>query len=468
MRDFEKIMRDTNRWVDDHFNKTERIYKFSNGSFIEFFPAVDLGRVRGPRRDVLYINECNRVTFDTYYQMAIRTSGNIWLDFNPDNAFWVHEELREDPDAEWLTLTFMDNEALDENIRNELLKAKERGKTSSYWDNWWKVYGLGQLGKLEGVIFDNWTTVPDIPREASLIGYAIDFGFTNDPTTIVAAWRWNESVIWQELCYQTQMTNKDIAMKLRALGARSTDFIVADSAEPKSIKEINEYGYRLKGAVKGRDSVNFGIGVLQEEPFLVTEDSTNMIKELRLYAWDTDRSGASLNKPIAKYDHCFTGDTLIETGTGPRRIDSINPGDQVITSAGGREVLKWFNNGRKEVFVYQIKVEDFEVTLKCTSTHKIKTFTGWKLISQIQKGDTIFLSSNLTGASGKYVQSRRVKGVIVTDSFETDVYDLMVDSEHEYIANGVLVHNCIDGMRYLATARFSRQKKKRKGPRRRN
>lgn len=158
---------------------------------------------------------------------------------------------------------------------------------------------------MEGVIFTNWKQVDDIPRDARLIGYGIDFGFTNDPTTLVAAYYWNGKTIWDELIYQTGMTNGDIANMMKSLGVRGTDYIIADSAEPKSIAEINRYGFKIHPADKGPDSVNFGIDVLQEEEFLVTKRSTNMIKELRKYMWAKDKTGKTLNEPVDAFNHCI-------------------------------------------------------------------------------------------------------------------------------------------------------------------
>lgn len=321
LKDFLKIMKATGRYNDANYNRTLLTYTFANGSYIEFFSADQEGKVRGPRRHILYINECNNIPFDTYHQLSIRTSGVIWLDFNPSNEFWYHTEMGDDPDFEELILTYKDNEALSESIIREIEKAKAKAYfdpdlelpdllnasniKNCYWHNWWKVYGLGLVGTLEGVIFTNWKQVDDIPREARLIGYAIDFGYTNDPTTLVAAYHWNGETIWDELIYQTGMTNGDIANMMKSLGVKSTDTIIADSAEPKSIAEINRYGFKIQPADKGPDSVNFGIDVLQEEEFLVTKRSTNMIKELRKYMWDKDKTGKTLNKPVDAFNHCI-------------------------------------------------------------------------------------------------------------------------------------------------------------------
>lgn len=305
LKDFIKIMKDTGRWVESRFNKTLLTYTFAIGSYMEFFSADQEGKVRGPRRNILYVNECNNISFATYHQLAIRTDQVIWLDFNPANEFWAHTELSDDPDAEWLTLTYKDNEALSPTIVQEIEKAREKAKTSAYWANWWKVYGLGQTGVLEGVILNNWKTIDRLPAEAKLIARGIDFGFTNDPTTMVALWELDGKYIWDEEIYQTGLTNPDIAKLMQAKGVKPLDYVYADSAEPKSIAEINRYGFKVKGTDKGRDSINFGISILQESDFLVTARSTNMIKELRRYSWDKDKEGKTLNRPIDVFNHCI-------------------------------------------------------------------------------------------------------------------------------------------------------------------
>lgn len=321
LKDFLKIMKATGRYIDKNYNRTLLTYTFSNGSYIEFFSADQEDKVRGPRRNILYINECNNISFETYHQLAIRTDQTIWLDFNPAAEFWYHTELHDDPDFEEVILTYKDNEALSESIVKEIEKAKHKAYYNPdlpvpelfepqniknfYWHNWWKVYGCGLVGTLEGVIFTNWKQVNGIPDIARLIGYAIDFGYTNDPTTLVAAYKWNGKIIWDEMIYQAGLTNGDIANMMKSLGVKSTDFIVADSAEPKSIAEINRYGFKIKPAEKGPDSINFGIDVMQQDEFYVTKRSTNLIKELRKYMWDRDKTGKSLNKPIDAFNHCI-------------------------------------------------------------------------------------------------------------------------------------------------------------------
>jgi len=300
LKDFLKIMRWTNRYFDDRFNKTLLRYDFANGSSIEFFSADDASKLRGARRDILYINECNNVTFEAYNELAIRTKREVFLDFNPANEFWVHKELKDEPDTDFIILTYKDNEALDESIVSQIEKNREKAATSSYWANWWRVYGLGEVGSLEGVVFNNWKEIDTIPNEAKLVGIGLDFGYTNDPTAAIGIYNWNGKRIVNEIVYRTGMVNSDIA-KILPSGV----IIYADSSEPKSIEEIRRYGKTIKGVTKGKDSINYGIDVMQRQEYLVTKNSTNLIKELRSYCWDVDKQGVRMNKPIDHFNHAI-------------------------------------------------------------------------------------------------------------------------------------------------------------------
>ena len=298
LKDFINIMKWTSRFFEGRFNKSLLRYDFGNGSYIEFFSADDSSKLRGARRDILYINECNNVTFEAYNELSIRTKREIFLDFNPANEFWVHTELKHEDDSDFLILTYKDNEALDERIVKEIEKNRSKASTSSYWANWWRVYGLGEIGMLEGVVFSNWKMIDTIPNEAKLIGYGLDFGFTNDPTAIIEIYNYNGQRIVNEIVFQTGLVNNEISKKLQ-----KNVIAYADSSEPKSIEEIRRTGQLIKGVTKGQDSVNFGIQIMQSQSYLVTAQSTNLIKELRAYCWDRDKTGKQLNKPIDNFNH---------------------------------------------------------------------------------------------------------------------------------------------------------------------
>ena len=300
MKDFKKIMIATHRYLDQRWNASDFKYTFSNGSVIEFFSADNDAKLRGARRDYLYMNECNNMTFHSYTELAARTKKGVYLDWNPVNEFWFHTELQGDEDVDFIIVNYEDNEACPESALNFILKAKEKAKTSAFWDNWYKVYGLGQIGNLEGVIFENWKTIDKIPSEAKLLGIGLDFGYTNDPTSIIEVYSYNNQRIVNEVVYKTRMVNADIARLLP-----NQVPIYADSSEPKSIEEIRRFGKMIKGVTKGKDSINFGIQIMQSQDYLVTSNSLNLIKELRNYTWDKDKTGAKLNKPIDSNNHAI-------------------------------------------------------------------------------------------------------------------------------------------------------------------
>ena len=300
LKDFKKIMRWIGNFNENNFNQSNLTYRFTKGSYIEFFSADQPDKLRGARRDILFINECNNVNFESFQQLNIRTKKFIYLDFNPTSEFWVHKELKDEPDSDFLILTYKDNEALDNSIVQQIEKNRLKAETSAYWANWWRVYGLGEIGMLEGVIFSNWKTIDTLPKDAKLIGIGLDFGYTNDPTAIIEIYNYNGTRILNELKYQTGMLNSDIAKELPKHVP-----VYADSSEPKSIEEIKRYGITIKGVTKGKDSINYGIDVMQRQEYLVTSNSVNLIKELRAYCWDTDKQGTRLNKPIDTNNHAI-------------------------------------------------------------------------------------------------------------------------------------------------------------------
>lgn len=303
LKDFLKIMAATGRYKDYQFNKSVLKYTFDNGSYIEFFSADQPDRLRGARRTTLYVNECNNIPFDSYYQLAIRTSGDIWLDYNPVSTFWVDNELIGGEDVDFITLTYKDNEALPSTIVKEIESAKEKAKTSSYWANWWKVYGLGQIGSLEGVCIPDWKEIRTLPEEARLLCYGQDFGYTNDPSSLVALYKYNDSFIFDEVIYQKKLLNSDISDLYNTYGVN--EVVYADSAEPKSIAELCGYGHDVVAVTKGRDSIVYGINLINQNEIYVTSRSKNLIKELSNYTWMTDKEGNKLNKPIDAFNHAI-------------------------------------------------------------------------------------------------------------------------------------------------------------------
>ena len=308
MKDFIKIMMETGRYLDSRWNRSLLTYNFGNGSYIEFFSADQEGRLRGARRNVLYVNEANNIPFDAYHQLAIRTSGDIYLDFNPTSQFWAHTEVLPDSDSELLVLNYIDNEALPETIRHDIEHARERGKTSPYWANWWKVYGLGEIGNLQGVVFNNWEQCDKMPDQFKWKAYGLDWGFTNDPTAVVEVCEFDGKLWLNEILYDKGLTNSDIADKIQ--GFKGQEFI-ADSAEPKSIEDLRRHGFRIRACQKGRDSVRAGIDKMQQYTLMVTSNSVNLIRELRGYTWATDRAGEQTGEPIDDFNHAIDASRYI-------------------------------------------------------------------------------------------------------------------------------------------------------------
>jgi len=294
MRDFLSILENLRIYRDSQWNKTDCIYTFSNRSKIEFFSADQPDKVRGPRRQRLFINEANNVPFETFEQLEIRTDEYIFLDWNPVSEFWFYTELlHKREDIDFITMTYLDNEALEESIIKTIEARKNR-------PDWWKVFGLGQLGELKGKIYNDWQIIDVIPHEARLERYGVDLGYTNDPTSIVAVYYFNGGYIFDEVIFQTEMDNRQIADILKN---RPRALVVADSAEPKSIAEIKSFGINIVPAEKGKDSVRYGIQAVQEQRISITKQSVNIIKEYRNYLWETDRDGKILNEPEHLYSH---------------------------------------------------------------------------------------------------------------------------------------------------------------------
>jgi len=295
MRDFLLILQQHNYFDDKRWNKTDYTYTFETGSKIEFFSADQPSKVRGPRRHRLFINEANNIPFEAFEQLEVRTSELIFLDWNPTNEFYYYEEIEgKRDDVDFVILTYKDNEALSPEIVKSIEQRKNR-------KGWWQVYGLGQLGEVEGKIYTGWQIIDDIPHEAKLVRYGLDFGYSNDPTAIVALYSYNGGFIVDEVCFQKGLLNKPIADLL--LNQEQQCLVIADSSEPKSIDEIKSYGVQIVGAQKGKDSVKFGIQHVQDQKISVTRRSVNVIKEYRNYLWETDKDGKILNEPEHPFSH---------------------------------------------------------------------------------------------------------------------------------------------------------------------
>ncbi len=301
IRDFLKIMEDTGNFKMANWNRSTLTYAFNSGSFIEFFSVDQSDKLRGARRDVLFVNEANNISWEAYHQLSIRTRRFIYIDYNPTMLFWANTELIGKSDTDFIVLTYRDNEALEPAIVKEIEAARTKGETSSYWANWWRVYGLGEVGSLQGVVFKEWQQVDKMPTTYKWKAYGLDWGFTNDPTSFVEVCESDGKLWLNELLYETNLTNSDIAQRLNAYKGGE---IIADSAEPKSIEDLKRFGFRIRGCKKGADSIRIGLDKMQQQPLMVTSSSLNLIKELRGYIWQVDKTGAQTNDPIG-LDHAI-------------------------------------------------------------------------------------------------------------------------------------------------------------------
>lgn len=303
LNDFKNIMETTERWIDDHFNHTDRIYTFGNGSTIQFTSYDNPTKAKASgKRNILFLNEANNIPWHIANELITRTSDRIYVDFNPTSEFWAHTELMTLEECEVVKLHYRDNEAIPENIVRMLESRIEKAETSEYWKKWCKIYIDGEVGSLDGLVFEDYQIIDMIPENvAEIMGYGLDFGFTNDPTTLIEIWKWGDSIILNEILYRTQMTNLDIIKFIK--DSEIKGLIVADSSEPKSIEEIKRAGINIIGAIKGPDSVNNGLDLMRRNDLYITSNSTNLIKEIKNYCWITDNEGKSLNTPIDDFNH---------------------------------------------------------------------------------------------------------------------------------------------------------------------
>lgn len=321
MRDFLNIMEGHKYFKESNWNRTDFIYTFETGSKIEFFGVDTPDKVRGPRRDILFMNEANNCPFESFEQLEVRTKEEIWLDWNPTHEFWFYTEIlpyRKD-DLDFITLTYKDNEALDPEIVKSI-ESRQHNKS------WWKVYGLGELGEVEGKIYKDWAIIDEIPHEARLERYGLDFGYANDPAALVAIYYYNGGYIWHELMFRTHMSNREIADFIMNSGTPNV-LVIGDSAEPKSIAEMLEHGVQIIGAQKGPGSRNQGIGWVQSQRISITKASPNLIKAYRNYMWKTDRDGKVITIPEHDYSDLMDA--------GRYGMESLRPSedeDKVYTS----------------------------------------------------------------------------------------------------------------------------------------
>ncbi len=323
IRDFKNILQAHKYWKDSSWNVQDSTYTFETGSKIEFFSTDNGDKLRGARRDRTFMNEANNCTFDAFEQLEVRTKEFIIVDFNPTNEFWVFSDvLGKRTDVDYLVLTYLDNEGCPPEIKKSIEQRKDR-------KGWWQVYGEGQLGEVEGKVYKDWRIIDELPHEARLERYGLDYGYTNDPTAIVAIYKYNDGYIWDEICYQKGLSNKQIA---DIILNQPTAIVVPDSAEPKSNDELVAYGVNILPANKGQGSVLQGIQYVQHQRISVTKRSVNIIKEYRNYLWKTDKNGKILNEPEHYFSHAMDA--------GRYAMESNKPYEVLTSEQRARQILE--------------------------------------------------------------------------------------------------------------------------------
>ena len=293
-RDVLNKLKEMELYSEENHNKSELSYLL-NGNLLEFISVDQPQKIRGRKRNYLWLNEANELTYEDWTQLILRTTEQIYLDYNPSDPYsWIYEKVLTRGDCTFIKSTYLANPFLDEDTIAEIERLKDIAP------DYWRVYGLGEIGSIQTMIFRNFNLVDDV--QGKLIGYGLDFGFTNSPTALVEVRQLDDNLYIKELLYEKRLTNTDLANKLKEFGIDRQTEIVGDSAEPKSIEEIYRQGFNIKPAKKGA-GIHLGLDIMRRYKLHITKDSLNAIKEFRGYKWTTDKNGDVLNTPVKVNDH---------------------------------------------------------------------------------------------------------------------------------------------------------------------
>lgn len=425
-RDFKDIMLNFGWWDDKCMNKSEFIYTFPNGSWIEFFSTDNEQKVRGSKRKILFVNEANELSFIEWQQLQMRTTEFSILDYNPSFSedHWINQ-VNEEKNTYWFISTYKDNPFLEPKVIAEIESLK--------WKNpsLWRIYGLGLRAVVEGLVFENVVIDDYVPIEARRHRYiGMDFGYVNDSTAIVEVMLYGNNIYLNEICYKTHMLTDEIIATLKDIEGRPE--IISESADPRLVDEIYNAGLDIKPVKKFAGSINAGIMKMQQYKIHVTSKSLNLRKEFNNYTWRQDKEGKWLNEPIDMWNHCFTGDTLILTEEGLKRIDSIQIGDNVMTSKGYRKVTHLFSQGCRLVRVVRFDFGNFAIEIQATPEHKFKTKKGWKELQKLTTSDTIYLSKSLMKRNITFIMEKDISHVVHIDCTETYGSSIMELSQRDF------------------------------------
>ena len=342
MRDFFNILKEYDLYNAELHNKTENTYQLNN-TLIEFFSIDDAQKRRGTKRDILFVNEANELDWEDFFQLQIRTTTQIFLDFNPSEQFWYNEQIQSRDDVTTIHSTYKDNPYLNDDQIHEIERLQHTDL------QYYQIYALGEFAGAMDLVY-GYTPVDNIPTNmANLVALGLDFGYTNDPTTLVEVWKHKDSLYLNELIYQTGLTNNDIGDMMAEYGVDKYIEVIADSAEPKSIDELRRYGFNIKPAQKGPDSILNGIDILKRNRLYVTKQSTNLIKELNNYKWVTDKNGNKLNKPVDMFNHALDAvryvalNKMRQSNQGMYNISIIGRDGEMDRVSTGENKIKTYN-----------------------------------------------------------------------------------------------------------------------------
>jgi phage terminase large subunit len=296
-RDFKDIMIEWGLWNDRAMNKSEFVYTFGNGSWVEFFSCEDEQKLRGSKRKILFVNEANEISFIEWQQLQMRTTEFSIIDYNPSfsEEHWINQVNSERKTCFWIS-TYKDNLFLEQKVIDEIESLQWKNKSL------WQVYGLGQRAIVDGLIFPNVEIVDNIPRQAERRRFAgIDFGYASDPTAIIEVAFYRGTIYLNELCYQTHMLTSDIIRELKSIEWQPE--IISESADPRMVDEIYNAGIDIKAVHKYQGSINAGLMKMKEYRICITRHSSNLIKEFHNYTYRQDKEGKWLNEPIDAFNH---------------------------------------------------------------------------------------------------------------------------------------------------------------------
>ena len=295
LRDFMSILESHNLYSEKFHNKSNSEY-YLFGNLVEFISLDQPQKIRGRKRDLLFINEGNELFWEDWQQLVFRTQDRIVIDFNPSDEYhWIYDKVLPRDDCDFFKTTYLDNPFVEESIRKEIELLKDTD------EQYWQIYGLGERAASRSTVF-RYAEVSHIPEDAELVAYGMDFGFSNDPSTLVSVYTKDINLYVKEHLYRTAMTTTDIHKFL--LGEELDNKpIYADSAEPRLIEELRRMGHNIFPSLKGKDSVNAGIDLLKRYKINILSTSSNAISEFRNYKWKEDKTGALLNTPIDDNNH---------------------------------------------------------------------------------------------------------------------------------------------------------------------